>query len=108
MEHSKPTLLWGIDKETGGISALPASPLLLPAIIGLGALKVASWLYKPKPKKQPLPANFNWEEYSKNKKEYDYLLAKIQSGKPLTPMEETRWLTELPYPSWSKGERWQY
>lgn len=108
MQHSKPTLLWGMNEETGGISALPASPLLLPAILALGAIKVASWLYRPKPKTAPLPANFNWKEYEANKAEYYKILAKIQTGKTLTTLEEIRWNTVLPYPSWSKGEPWHY
>jgi hypothetical protein len=108
MENSKPTLLWGIDGETGGISALPASPLLLPAIIVLGLVKLASSIARPKPQTAPLPANFNLSEYNRNKTEYNKLRCKIKEGKTLTAIEELRWNTVLPFPSWSRGERWHY
>ena len=107
MQHTKPTLLWGMDDD-GRVSALPASPLLLPALLTLGAIKIASWLYKPRPKAAGLPAGFDQQEYDAYSKEYHRLLSKITAGKQLTEMEQMRWNTVLPYPSWSQGERWVY
>lgn len=101
-------MLWGVSEATGRISALPASPLLLPAILTLGAVKIASWLYRQKPKTEPLPANFDWKEYEENKEEWDRLTAKIDAGIELTTMEWIKYNTVLPYPSWSNGERWRY
>jgi hypothetical protein len=107
-QNNGPTLLWGIDKETGSISALPASPLLLPAIAVLGVLKLFSVVHKPKPKTAPLPAGFNSKEYYSNKREYDYYVEKIKERKELTEYEKMRFNTVLPFPSWSKGEPWHY
>ena len=107
MSENRPTLLWGYDESTGRISALPASPMLLPAVLLLGAVKLASVFYRPKTKTAPLPDGFNLQEYQANKKEYRRLFEKIKRGQELTPYEQLRW-SALPYPSWSKGERWHY
>lgn len=107
MSNNRPTLLWGYDEQTNSISALPASPLLLPAMAVWGFTKLASLFYRPKPKTAPLPDDFNLQEYNRNKAEYRKLFQKINSGQQLTLYEQLRW-TALPYPSWSKGERWHY
>lgn len=107
MSENRPTLLWGYDEQTGKISALPASPLLLPGVAFLGVLKLVSLFHRPKPVTAPLPDDFNLEEYHRNKIEYRRLWAKKQSGQELTDYEFIRW-NQLAYPSWSKGERWHY
>jgi hypothetical protein len=108
MEKSSPTLLWGIDNETGKINALPASPLLLPAFI----VYCIAWLLSLFPKRttgEPLPCNFDQDEFNKNKKEYDYYCMKIRKGIELTSEERHRLNAVLPRPSWSKpGENWHY
>jgi hypothetical protein len=106
--NGAPTLLWGMDTETGKIAALPASPLLLPALLFIGALKIASILLRSKVKKKELPTGFNEQEYLKNKKEHDAYIYKIHSGIQLTDHELMRLNTVLPFPSWSNGERWHY
>jgi len=106
--ENRPTLLWGIDRESGAISALPASPLLLPAFIVYGIAWVFS-LFPKKPKTAPLPRKFNEEEYKRNKQEYDYYCMKIRKGIELTSQERYRLNVILPNPSWSKpGENWHY
>lgn len=109
MENSRPTLLWGMDRESGAISALPASPLLLPALIFYFILWIISPLFKKRDKPIPLPGNFDQEEWSSNKIEYYKYVDKMRKGEPLSDFEQIRMNTVLPRPSWAKtGEWWTY
>jgi hypothetical protein len=101
--------LWGIDCQTGGISPLPASPLLLPAIIVSGILWVISKLWPEPVKTQPIPDNFNQEEWDRNYSLYHKLVAKRAAGIELTASESIQLRYYLPRPSWAKpGEYWTY
>lgn len=109
MENSRPTLLWGIDEDSGKISTLPASPLLLPAILVYCILRLIAPLYRKKPLSGPLPDKFNLQEYLKNKREYSRLCAKIGAGEEFTVRECIVFNAILPKPSWAKpGEFWTY
>lgn len=109
MEHSRPTLLWGIDCESGKISALPASPLLLPAVAIAFIFWIIGKVWRKPVKREPLPDNFNHTEYRRNKAIYDRLCLKIRQGKELTANEQIMINYYLPRPSWAKpGEHWTY
>jgi hypothetical protein len=109
MQDSRPTLLWGIDEDSGKISALPASPLLLPAIVFYFLLWFLSLFYRRRIKSKPLPSNFNQKEWLANRTEYKRLCDKVRAGIELTPIEQIRFNTMLPRPSWAQpGEWWTY
>ena len=109
MEHSRPTLLWGIDCQSGKISALPASPLLLPAALFFGVLWLIGLFIPKQVKREPMPENFNEKEYMHNSIQYHYLCGKIRDGIELTDSERFTLRRVLPYPSWAKpGEFWTY
>jgi hypothetical protein len=109
MQDSRPTLLWGIDPESGSIGALPASPLLLPALAVYCLIWLLSPLYRNRQKPTPTPSSFNEQQWAKNKQEYDALVRKIRAGKSLSDMEMIRLNTVLPRPDWAEpGEWWSY
>lgn len=109
MTNSGPALLWGINNETGRISALPASPLLLPAAIIYLIFRVVGVLWPKKIQAEPLPDNFDDEEYWRNKVLYNRLIAKQRSGATLTDAEVFQLRYVLARPSWAKpGEVWRY
>lgn len=109
MEHTRPTLLWGIDCNSGQISPLPASPLLLPCAIVAGFLWLIAKIWPKRIKKQPLSADFNQAEWDRNYKLYHKLINKKAAGIQLTESENIMLRYYLPYPSWSKpGEYWTY
>lgn len=109
MEHTRPTLLWGIDCESGKISALPASPLLLPAAIVAAIFWIIGKIIPRKIKREPIPKGFNQQEWEKNKALYDYLCGKVSRGIPLSDSENIQFNCILPRPSWAKpGEWWTY
>jgi hypothetical protein len=109
MEHSRPTLLWGIDCDSGKISALPASPLLLPAVIVGCIFWIIGKIWRKPIKKEPLPDDFDINEWYRNKAIYDRLCLKIRRGQDLTPSEQIMINCYLPKPSWAKpGEHWSY
>ena len=107
-EHQR-TLLWGIDNETGNISALPASPLLLPAVAAYVVIWLLELILPKRVKKKPLPDNFNKEEWKRNHKLYNLLLDKQRLGIKLTEPELMQLHHYLGRPSWAKpGEWWTY
>jgi hypothetical protein len=103
-------ILWNYDEASGTVSALPASPLLLPALIAFGLLCIAQAIAKLFKIGRPLPWNFDERLYAKNKKRYNYLLYKkyiLEQELSLTEWYEFEKV--LPYPPWGKpGERWTY
>lgn len=109
METSRPTLLWGINCESGQISALPASPFLLPAFLIYCVVWFIGLFVPKKVKKEPIPLDFDEQEYAKNKAMYHYLCDKLQRGEQLTDSEKYTLNCILPRPSWAKpGEWWTY
>ena len=109
MENSRPTLLWGIDCDSGKISALPASPFLLPAVLVYCVLWFIGLFIPRKVRTEPIPHNFNQKEYARNKIMYHYLCDKLNRGQQLTDSEKYALNYALPRPSWAKpGEWWTY
>jgi hypothetical protein len=107
--ENRPTLLWGIDSCSDEITALPASPLLLPAAIVFGLLYIVSLFIPNRPVKKQISSKFNSSEYYQNKMIYDRLCAKIEAGIPLTENEQIQINYQLPRPSWAEpGEWWSY
>lgn len=105
-----PRILWNYDESSGTISALPASPLLLPAMIGLGLLWLSQSIIGLFRIARPLPWNFDKQQYLKNKKRYNYLIhKKYILERELSVAEWYELEKVLPFPPWAKpGERWTY
>lgn len=102
-------LLWSSDNETGGLSPIPASPLLLPAFGIYAALAVSKVFYDYARSFKPKPEGFSRSEYEYNKEREAYLIHKKYTlGEELTTAELYELREVLPYPSWSNGERWTY
>lgn len=102
---------WAYDEDNGSFSALPASPLLLPAIGAFFLLAVFDKMAEDNRSKKILkPAcemNIDRTLYDSNKKRYHELLAVIRK-RPLNEDEESE-MYRLAHPPWSDpGEVWTY
>ena len=99
--------LWGLDEETGGISPLPASPLLLPAVV-LAAIwgivcrvatldfSVAVWTLPP--------AGVDRAQYHADKKAYQVALARYAKNPSWSTLEDLKIAT---YPDWAPND-WEW
>lgn len=47
MNQSPPSLWWAYDESNGSFSALPATPLIIPAAIILSIFSAFHWLFNP-------------------------------------------------------------
>jgi hypothetical protein len=100
---------WAYHVENGTISALPASPWLLPAlgILCLAPL-VAKLVEQAERDPQPLPENFDPILFNDYRKIYRALMHKKASGIELSTEESLR-LQTIAHPPWAKpGEIWSY
>lgn len=100
---------WAYSVENGSISALPASPWLLPAL-GLICLAplVAKIVEQAERAPKPLPEDFDPIMFNNYREVYRDLMHKKQSGIELS-MEERLTLQNISNPPWaSPGEVWTY
>ena len=97
------TRLWQGWDDDGNFGAVPASPLLLPAIL-LAALKpLFAWLVS---RPGPMPAGFDLKEYRQNRREWLVLYNMPRYAWNAYHVE--RWHA-VQSPSWAKpGETWSY
>ena len=98
------TRLWqGWDSE-GSFGAVPASPLLLPAVLLIGLARLIGRFVRMPP--GPMPAGFNLEEYRQNRREWLALYNMPHYAWNAYHVE--RWHA-IQSPSWAKpGEVWSY
>ena len=107
-------LWWSYDPDGGSFSALPAGPMLLPAL-GVFAIIAVRQAFKEltASKTKGLGYSFiNSDYYQSAKRRQDYLIDKkidglkgIGSG--LTLGEQTE-LTNLQHPAFNNGGRWSF
>jgi hypothetical protein len=111
---SSNNLWWSFDADNNSFSALPAGPMLLPA---LGVFAVIAAVQSIKGALTPRPnhpgASFMASEaYQLMKQRQDYLIAKKIEGikgfsEGLTLGEQTE-LNALARPSWANGDTWSF
>jgi len=104
-------LLYDYDSQTNKISPLPASPLLLPAIVFLGIWYIGQKIYSLFRPRKPLniiaDRNVPPEMLRSYRKEYLEMM-ETKKSRDLTTLERIR-LEHLKYPPWSfPGETWDY
>jgi hypothetical protein len=101
------SILYSYETTNGEIRPLPASPLLLPALVWISVAALFRSIGPSRYKR--IPITFNQAEYETNKQLYHQILPKVLAGEELSVYEHNLWYNVLPYPSWRKqGERWQY
>lgn len=100
---------WAYDSQTGGFSALPASPWLLPAL-GLLCLAPIAQKLVEEGLKDPQPAGNDFDPalYLEYKQTYHDLVQKQFSPDGLTMQEELQMLSIMNPPWAEPGERWTY
>lgn len=47
MSQPSPSLWWAYDESNGSFSALPATPLIVPAALILGVVSALRWIFNP-------------------------------------------------------------
>lgn len=105
----RPTLWWAYDAEDQSFSALPAGPLLLPALfisLCIGAYSsLRQWTGRPE---NVLGHDFvNSVEYQQMKRRYYELIhKKIENGS--LELHEEQELQQLKRPYWIKSGTWSY
>lgn len=100
---------WAYDSETGGFSALPASPWLLPAL-GLLCLAPIAQRIVEEGQKDPKPAGKDFDPvlYLEYKLTYRSLVQKQFSCQGLTTEEEMQMISIMNPPWAEPGEVWTY
>lgn len=88
------SIFWAYD-EDGGLSSLPASPFLLPAILALVLIGHTKIKFKR------VPINISILEHERRKKRMEYLLPRRSSGE--ATISELVELNRLEYPAGSDG-----
>lgn len=103
-----PRLWWAVDQESGGFVPLPAGPMLIPAIIIYGILRLFKGRrfkrYRPE---ELLPRRtLDGVAYRQDSARFKYLThKKIQEG--LSDHEEHEY-NQLHYPVWANRQQWPY
>jgi hypothetical protein len=111
---SNNNLWWSFDADNNSFSALPAGPMLLPA---LGVFAVVAAVQSIRGALTPRPnhpgASFMASDaYRLMKERQDFLIAKrvqgiMGEGEGLTIGEHTE-LAKLQRPSWANGDTWSF
>lgn len=111
---SNNTLWWSFDPDNNSFSALPAGPLLLPAL-GIFALIAARQAIKQAwagSGSSPGITLADSSLYAEMKERHDYLLSKkvaaIANNDDGLTLGEQAELTRLQHPSWAKGGSWSF
>lgn len=104
-------LLYDYDSETNKISPLPASPLLLPAMLFIGAWYIAEKIWHLFRIEKPIniieDRGVPPEMLESYRKEYHEIIA-IKNTRELDTLERLR-LEHLRHPPWAlPGETWSY
>lgn len=77
MNQSPPSLWWAYDESNGGFSALPATPLIVPAAIVLGIFSAFRWLFNPpRTREQILGAVTRTDYYQSRDSRHQQLIQK--------------------------------
>jgi len=101
--------LFGIDEETGGISPLPASPLLLPAAILLGFVWLLMQILYLLPERKRIrhlrPEHVPKDVYDEHKRHYYRLRHSLPSE---WRGGDGYWFDKSQRPYWANGEHWFY
>lgn len=98
---------WAYDESTGGFSALPASPFLLP-VLGLVCLAPLLDKLLEAGQRNPQPCDANPGMYERYKQEYHRLAAKQLSANGLEDGDLSK-MHRLMFPPWATpGEVWTY
>jgi hypothetical protein len=108
MSDSQPGLWWAVDQENGSFTPLPAGPLLLPAILIYGILRLFNRKgFKSRPPESKLPQRvLQSTRYKQDCARYRYLADKMfRVG--LDQWEELEF-NQLQCPSWNNGRPWSY
>lgn len=112
-EHRPIQFLWAIDKDApGGMVPLPASPLLLPAMLAVGAFMavisaigiVGRGLSSPVKEPKGVPRHV----YERYKKRYLELIDKKLSEEGLSVQETYELNAVIKLPPWSPNVPWHY
>lgn len=104
-------LLYDYDTETNKISPLPASPLLLPAIIVLGIFYIFNAIWRLLFGNENMGVDIkkygvSSEIISSYRNKY-FRLKAIERRRPLS-FTELNELHRVEYPPWGRGHKWQY
>lgn len=106
---SKGNLLWSFDEGSGSFAPLPAGPLLIPALVIYGLLRLFSGGGGTTiPAHRMLPRHIiESAEYRRDCARYRYLWDKRCRFGDLDPIEWIE-LQGLEHPAWYGGKRWLY
>lgn len=105
-------LWWAYDTDNGTFAALPAGPMLLPAIGIFAFVSIVKALKSRNRSPESMIGSpmYNSSLYQKDKARFYYLVKKKiaaarddTEGLSLAEMEELR---RLKYPTWNKGRPW--
>ena len=106
---TKGNLLWSFDEGSGSFAPLPAGPLLIPALVIFGLLRLFGGSgAREIPDRELLPRHIlESREYRQDCARYRYLSDKLDRLGDLEPLEfiERR---ALQHPKWNKGGLWFY
>lgn len=105
----RPSLWWAYDAEDNSFSALPAGPLLLPALliaVCVNAIGIVhSWANRPE--RVVSHGLLNSNEYQRKKRRYYELINKRLDNGELE-LHEHHELEKLKRPYWIKSGTWTY
>lgn len=110
MENKSLPLLYGYDSDNNTFTPLPASPLLLPAILLGGIVALLKWAINRQ--NRPIkvrnhPSGCSRETFVWYRDKYNELLDKKYNRGGLTPIEETV-LLHVAHPPWNDGKLTTY
>lgn len=111
---SNNNLWWSFDADSNSFAALPAGPMLLPALglfAVIAAVQSVRGALSPRPN-HPGGAYMTSDLYRRDKERQDYLIQKQINGikgigEGLTLGEHTE-LADLQRPSWANGDTWSF